>query len=97
MARRGVHTQQYIPITGDVCCIVERLKEIDPGYFVMLNRISGKYEVHHEEQVGDTLACELPFSQLDARTLQYVRETSIERAEDLFRELLKQDEKMIGL
>ena len=95
MAREGEYTRTLIPITGDVCDITGRLKEMDTGYFVMYNRASGKFEVHHREQIGDTLACELPFPQLDARALAWVRETSVQRAEALFEELLRQDQQMI--
>lgn len=97
MAKRGVHSEEHIPIESDVCHITDRIREIDPGYFIMVNRKSGKFEVHHEEQEGDTLACVLPYEQLDARALRYVRETSIARAEAIFEELLKQDEKLLGL
>jgi hypothetical protein len=97
MAYEGEYDAVHIPITSDVCGIVDRLKEIDEGYFVMFNRVSGKFEVHHSGQFHDTLACELPFNQLDDRAVQRVRETSIANADRIFRELLLQDEILMNM
>jgi len=91
MAQEGVSTQKHIPITGDVHDITQRLKEIDGSYFVMLNRRTGYFEVHHSGQIGDTLACTLPFDRLDARTLTLVRESSVSRAHHYLAKLDEQN------
>ena len=91
MAREGVSTDKHIPVTGDVYDIVQRLQEIDKSYFVMLNRRTGHFEVHHSGQIGDTLACTLPFDRLDARTLTLVRESGISRAHHYLAKLDEQN------
>ena len=46
MASATEHTAKYIPVLRDTMGITDRLKEIDPSYFVLLNRISDKFEIH---------------------------------------------------
>ena len=70
----GRYSRDRTPVTGGVYSIPERLKEIDEHLFVMFNRRTQKYEVHDSQQLGATLACELPYDALDARALSYVRE-----------------------
>lgn len=92
MAREGIATQQHIPVINDVHDIAARLKEIDPGYFVMRRRKDGRLEVHHSGQRGDTLACSVPYGELDARTLLLVRRSSTARMEAYIAELDRHNE-----
>lgn len=84
----GVSTRERIAVTGDVYNITGRLKEIDRDYFVMFNRRTQKFEVHINGQ-WCTLGCELPFDELDARTLLYVREHHASRMAALMAEMDK--------
>ena len=86
----GVSTRERIAVTSDVFGIVGRLKEIDDKYFVMLNRESGKFEVHVRGQEM-TLGCELPFDELDARAIEYVREHHSGRIKAILREMEEQE------
>lgn len=86
----GVSTRERIAVTGDVFGIVGRLKEIDDKYFVMLNRATGRFEVHVRGQAM-TLGCELPFEELDARTIEYVREHHSSRIKAILREMEEQE------
>lgn len=82
----GVSTRERIAVTSDAYGITERIKEIDPDYFVMLNRETQKFEVHVRGQEC-TLGCELPFEELDARTLEYVRAHHSSRIAAIQREI----------
>ena len=55
-----------------------RLKELDPGYLILLNTVTQKFEVHHEAAVGGTLECVLPYDELDERTIRHVRQHRID-------------------
>ncbi len=69
----GRSSRDRIAVTTNVFRIPERLKEIDPHFFVMLHRKTGVFEIHDSCQQYGTLACSLPFEELDARALEYVR------------------------
>lgn len=72
---------KYETVDGDLTDITGRLKEIDPSYFVLRERKSGKLQLHSSAQRGSTLALSLPYRVLDCRTLELARRTRSERAE----------------
>jgi len=78
-------------VESNVFCIPERLKEIDPGYFVVFNHKTKQFEVHHNKQIGGTLCLNIPYPELDYRTIELVRETRVERASQIW-EQIKRDE-----
>lgn len=84
--REGVNDEERIAVTSDALDIVRRIKEIYEGYFVMLNRRTQKFEVHVRGQQC-TLGCELPYEQLDARAVEYVRRHERDRIDELMREM----------
>lgn len=63
-----------VPVLTHALDIPARLKEISRDFFVMFNTVTQKYEVHDASQPYSTLACILPFDELDYRSIQYVRE-----------------------
>jgi hypothetical protein len=81
----------YIP-AGDLYDIVNRLKEIDEGYFVMRGKRSGRYEVHNRNNIGDTY-CFTSFAELDERTIFKTRETAIANSDKLFRKMEEDNRK----
>lgn len=81
-----------IPVMTNVYFIPERLKQIDESYFVMLYR--GRYEIHSSRQTDHTLCCVLPYDELDARALTYVREHHISRLTELVRETEAYNERL---
>jgi len=90
----GHYYSGRIPIMSHTLDIPRRMKEIDPRYFIMLNTRTQKYEVHVAGQRGTTLGCELPFDQLDARALEYVRRYSVERTDQTIREMDRHNERL---
>lgn len=77
-------------VESDLFDIARRLKEIDAGYFIL--RREGRFEVHNR---GDepTYCLAVPWSELDARTVELVRKTRAERAAELFAELERDNER----
>lgn len=70
---------KYELVTDDVYNIAERIRRIDPNYFIVFNRRTHRYEVHNTENIGNTFCFLVPFGKLDKRTLEYCRETRVER------------------
>ncbi|HEY8390163.1 MAG TPA: hypothetical protein VIL26_04340 [Clostridia bacterium] len=68
-----------IIIKDDLYDIASRLKSIDSGYFVMFDTISKSYEVHNSNNIGSTFCLNVPYKELDARTITYVRKTMTSR------------------
>ena len=74
-------------ITGDVFGIADRIKEIDPEYFIVYNNVLRRYEVHYDRRRRDTLALAVPFASLDARTVAFTQKTRRENIERLMKEM----------
>lgn len=91
----GRFYKDRIPVTSHAMDIPVRLKEVNRDFFVMFNTRHQKYEIHCASQPESTLACVLPFDDLDYRAIQYVREFARERTENLAREIEEYNEKMI--
>ena len=85
--REGEYGRDRVPVVSHAMDIPERLKELDEGYFVMLNRRTQKFEVWHRGDGEGTLECVLPYEALDERAVRHVREHRIERMEQLAREI----------
>jgi len=82
-------------VEDDLYSISKRIREIDPGYFILYNRSSGKHEVHHMAQPpGETFCLTVPYAQLDARLLDLVRETRIERLHELIEKMHRTNDKI---
>ena len=72
---------------GGVYGIPDRVKDIDPAFFVVRNKRNNSWEIHHSEQLGHSLALSLPFEDLDERALTYIRQNLRERAKERFAEI----------
>lgn len=67
--------RNLILVENHVTDIPERLKEIDPDFFVMFNPKTQKYEIHKRVLHGITLELNLPFDELDSRAIDYLLNT----------------------
>lgn len=90
----GQYGKDRIPVLSNVYDIPERLKEINPNFFVMFNSVTQKYEVHDAAQTMNTFACQLPFDELDARALEYVQKYSFVNLDKLAREVEEHNERL---
>lgn len=90
----GQYSEDRIPVISHVTDIPVRLKELNRAFFVMFNTKKQKYEIHCSDQPFSTLACVLPYDELDARAISYVREHSNERLEKIVREIEDYNERL---
>ena len=74
-------------VDGDLFGISQRIKALDPDYFVFYSYKNKRYEVHCKGQKGSTLAVVLPYPCLDERSFLHVAETRRENKEKLLREI----------
>lgn len=51
---------KYELVTNDVHNIAERIRRIDPNYFIVFNRRTHRYEVHNTENIGNTFCFLVP-------------------------------------
>jgi hypothetical protein len=63
-------------IEHDVYGIARRIRDLDPGYFIMRNHLTGRFEVHHLENKRGTYGF-TAFEELDYRTLLVCRESDV--------------------
>ena len=72
-------------ITDDLYDIAARLKSVNENYAVYYNVEKQRYEVHDGQR--GTLEFLVPFDELDARTVEYARYSSVNNAKRLFEEV----------
>ena len=92
----GKYSKDRIPVISHVTDIPVRLKELNRAFFVMFNVKTQRYEVHSSDQPFATLACTLPFDELDARAILYVREHSAERLEIIAKEIDEYNDRLVA-
>lgn len=85
--REGEFGRDRVPVVSHAMDIPARLKELDKGYFVMLNVKTQRFEVWHRGDGEGMLECVLPYDGLDERAVRHVREHRMERMEELIREI----------
>lgn len=85
-----------IKIEHDPLFIAQRLKEIDPTYYIVYNIEKHQYEVHSTDQLGSSYCFSVKYPSLDERTIDYARKTRADKADALIKALDKENEK-IGL
>lgn len=77
-----------IKITDDLFDIAARLTSVKPSYVVYYNKQLRRYEVYD----GDKFAFAVPYSELDSRTIDYARLTSVQNADKIFAEVERNNE-----
>ena len=78
-------------VKNDVCGITDRIKKIDPGFFMMFNPKTQKYELLHED---DEWTFNLEFNRLDDRVITEIYRTRRERFKKLEIEMESHNEKL---
>lgn len=57
--------------------IPKRLEEIDSALFICFNKITQRFEVHSLDNRGTTYCFSIPYSELDARTIEAFRRSNL--------------------
>ena len=73
-----------IKINSDVFNIIDRLKQIDEGYYVMFNTNSKKFEIHNSN-TKNSYCLTVPYGQLDLRTLVLVEKTHVKNYNNIIK------------
>ena len=76
-----------IKIEQDVFNIVNRIKDIDNGYYIVFNTKSKKFEVHNSSQVMSSYCLTCPYDSLDQRLLEYAQKTRIVNIDKILEEI----------
>lgn len=84
----------FTEVTTNVYLIPERLREIDPGYFVVRNHRKKSFEIHHRLQPHTTYCLTVPYKELDCRTLRLVRKTAVSNLDKLLAQMDCDNEKL---
>lgn len=77
-----------VKIENDLFDIASRIRSIDNNYQIYFNRGTACFEVHNSS-CRPTKQFDCPFDRLDARLLEYTRNTRIERLDDILDEIEK--------
>lgn len=80
--------------TGDCMGIGERLKEIDKGYKIFFNKKTQHFEVYNDSKGKLLLEIVVPFEQIDARLIPYVRKSRVERMDSFVREMEEENKRI---
>lgn len=83
-----------IEINNDLFDVAARLKSVNWNYRLYYNKLRDRFEVHNLLQRPNTLAFVVPYDDLDARTVEYARFSSVQNAQKLFRDIEKNNENL---
>ena len=78
----------YQIIKSDLFNISNRIKQIDPKYFVVFNKKRKKFEVHYK-RLKNTYELTIPYDNLDSRAIDFVQKTRIENRKKILEEIEK--------
>lgn len=77
-----------IKIDSDVHDIVNRIKDIDEGYFIVFNTLKTKFELHNSKQFK-SYCLTIPYEHLDARVLSLIYMSSVANIDNILEEIDK--------
>ena len=81
-----------ILITNDLFDIASRLRSVNDSYRLYYNTQKARYEVRNSDT--DALEFVVPYDELDARTVEYARYTSVQNANALLEEIERNNAKI---
>jgi len=89
------HKKHLRLITSSVYDIPRRLREIDPNLFVVFNTVSQKYEIHSLANKGNSFSLYVPFRELDARLITFVKKYDLRRhGKQIYKDIDTHNEKL---
>lgn len=77
-----------IKIESDVFDIVDRIKEIDDGYYIVLNNQNCKFELHNKKQLN-TYCFTIENNCIDNRVIDKILYTNIKNIDKIINEIDK--------
>lgn len=80
-----------IKIFSDVHDVVERIKDIDEGYFIVFDTIKNSYELHNSNQ-PISYCLTIPYSNIDSRVIDLIYSTNIQYIDNIIEDVDKNNE-----
>jgi hypothetical protein len=80
------------PVFTSTLNVPERVKEYDDTLFLAFNNENGRFEIHSIDSVPTTYNATLPYKNLDARTVRYIRKNDIRVHGDLIHKRIEEQE-----
>ena len=71
-----------IKIESDVFDIVNRVKDIDEGYYILYNQTNNNFELHNKYQ-KNTYCLTIPIDSLDSRVIDMIMYTNISNIDNI--------------
>lgn len=75
-----------IKIDSDVHDIVDRIKDIDEGYYIVFDTTKNKYELHNYNQL-DSYCLTIPYDNIYSRILSLVMLSSVSNMDNIMEEI----------
>lgn len=75
-----------IKITHDTFDVLQRIKEIDEGYFIVYNTLCSRFEIHNSKQHSNTF-CLTVDGELNSKVVDKVRKTRVQNVKKLLEEI----------
>ena len=82
-------------IHGDLYDIANRIRQIDDSYYIVRDYKLNRFEVHSNNQKGNTLCVVIPYDKLDCRTLHLLQKTHVQRHKQLMQEIQDNNDKLL--
>ena len=83
-----------IQIHSDALFVVDRLKQIDDGYFVIYNTSKNKYELHHSKQIGSSYCLTCPYPCLKERFIIFAQKTKTQNSKEIIKQIENHNQKI---
>ena len=85
--------KRFFVVESDCLGVVQRLKEIDMGYFLIFDIDKKKYELHDKSQARDSYCLTFPFDEIDERMVDMARKTRVQNSDALFEEMERENKR----
>ncbi len=85
--------KRFFVVESDCLGIVQRLKEIDGGYFLVFDIDKKKYELHDKSQMRNSYCLTFPFDQIDERMVDMAKKTRVQNSDALFEEMERENKR----
>jgi len=77
-----------VKIESDVFDIVDRIKTIDEGYYIVFDLCKGRYELHNSNQ-PNTYCISIPYDEIDEKLINLIYGTNIDNIDNIIEDIDK--------
>ena len=82
-----------IKIESDVFDIVERIKEIDEGYYILFDLTKDRFELHNSNQ-PNTFCLTIPYDEIDERLVGLIFKSNIANIDSIINDIDNNNNKL---